>query len=80
MKQTGRACSNQKTKMKFFLLKSSLVKKFHFGFLTPASKLLRSQQPMGTKVEEEDPSDLLPKVVAEKMIRRLLRGCQLEVF
>ena len=57
----------------------SSKKNFHFGFLTPASKLLRSQQPMGTKVEEEDPSDLLPKVVAEKMIRRLLRGCQLEV-
>ena len=32
------------------------------------------------KVEEKDPSDLLPKVAAEKMTRRLLRGCQLEVF
>ena len=53
---------------------------FHFGFLTPASKLLRSQQPMGTKVEEEDPIDLLPKFGAEKSTRRLLRGCQLEVF
>ena len=34
---------------------------------------------MRTKVEEEDPTDLLPKVAAEKMTRRLLRGCQLEV-
>ena len=56
-----------------------VVKNFHFGFLTPASKLLGSQQPMRTKVEEEDPTDLLPKFTAEKMTRRLLRGCQLEV-
>jgi hypothetical protein len=34
---------------------------------------------MGTKVEEEDPIDLLPKFGAEKSTRRLLRGCQLEV-
>ena len=37
-----------------------------------ASKLLRIHEPMGTKVEEEDPTDLLPNVAAEKMTRRLL--------
>ena len=45
-----------------------------------ASKLLRIHGPMGTKVEEEDPTDWLPKVGAEKITRRLLRGSQLEVF
>ena len=44
------------------------------------SKLLRTQQIMGTKVEDEDPTDLLPKVGAEKTTRRLLRGYQLEAF
>ena len=34
---------------------------------------------MGTKVEEEDPSDLLPKIGAEKMTRSLLRGCQFDL-
>ena len=29
---------------------------------------------MGTKVEEEDPTDLLPKVAAEKMTRRPLHS------
>ena len=33
---------------------------------------------MGTKVDKEDPTDLLPKVTAEKMTWRLLRGCQLK--
>ena len=32
---------------------------------------------MGTKVDKENPTDLLPKVTAEKMTWRLLRGCQL---
>ena len=54
-------------------------KNFTFGFLITASKLLRIHGLMGTKVEEEDPTDLLPKVAAEEMTRRLLRGCQLEV-
>ena len=35
---------------------------------------------MGTKVEEEDPTDLLPKVTTEKMTWRLLRGCQLDLY
>ena len=65
--------------MEIFLLKSSLVKKIHFGFLTPASKLLGSQQPMGTKVEEEDPTDLLPKIGADEMTRRLNRVFQLDL-
>ena len=33
---------------------------------------------MGTKVEEEDPTDLLPKVGDEKSTRKRLRGYQLE--
>ena len=60
--------------MEIFLLKSSLVRKFSFWFFDYFFKI---QKTMETKVEEEDPSDLLPKAVAEKMIRRLLRGCQL---
>ena len=35
--------------------------------MTPALKLHRIQQTMGTKVDKEDPTDLLPKVTAEKM-------------
>ena len=35
---------------------------------------------MGMKVEEEDPSDLLPKIGAEKMTRRLSRGCQFDLY
>ena len=35
---------------------------------------------METKVEEDDPTDLLPKIGAEKMTRRLSRGYQLELL
>ena len=35
---------------------------------------------MGTKVDKEDPSDLLPKVAAEIITWRLLRGGQLDLF
>ena len=35
---------------------------------------------MGTKVEEEDPSDLLPKISAEKMTRKLSRGYQFDLY
>ena len=35
---------------------------------------------MGTKVDKEDPTDLLPKVTAEKMTWRLLRDCQLDLY
>ena len=67
--------------MEIFLLKSSLVKKISFWFFDYyALKLLGSQQPMGTKVEEEDPSVLLPRIGAEKMTRSLLRGCQFDLF
>ena len=33
---------------------------------------------MGTKVDMEDPTDLLLKVTAEKITWRLLRCCQLD--
>ena len=54
-------------------------KKFHFGFLIATTKLLRTYQTMGIKVEEEDPTDLLPKISAEKMTRRLSTGSQFDL-
>ena len=60
--------------MKFFT-KELFSKKFHFGFLIATTKLLRIQKTMRTKDEEENPTDLLPKDGAEKMIRMLSRGC-----
>ena len=35
---------------------------------------------MEIKVEEEDPTDLLPKIEAEKMTRSLLRGYRLDFW
>ena len=35
---------------------------------------------MGIKVEEEDATDLLPKVTPEKLAWRLLRGGQLDLY
>ena len=66
--------------MENIVTKEQLVKKFCFRFQTPVSKLQRIQQTMETKVDKEDPTDLLPKVTAEKMTQSLLRGCQLDLY
>ena len=65
--------------MKFFLLKSSLVKKFSFWFFDCSFKTTENLAILQTKVEEDDPTDLLPKFGAEKMTRKLSRGCQLDL-
>ena len=35
---------------------------------------------METKVEEEDQTDLLPKIGAEKMTKRLSRDCPFDLY
>ena len=42
-------------------------------------KSAHSFPPCPTKVEEEDPADLEPKIGAEKMTRRLCRGYQFDL-
>ena len=55
-----------------FFTKGLFNKKFSFWFF-------EIQLTRGIKVEEEDPTDLLPKIGAENMTRRFSRGCQLDL-